>query len=97
MVNSSQTNADDLPEEPTEFDMSSLFDLIADHVELPSKQSCQTPPPYVVRVIFVYGRSKGKLLLNKEKEVIFCTFFVIRCYLLFDVIRLCHIILFNVV
>ncbi|XP_069669034.1 BRISC and BRCA1-A complex member 1-like [Periplaneta americana] len=40
------------------FDLSTLFDVINDHVTLPKvSEPSASPPPYVVRVILMYGRS----------------------------------------
>jgi hypothetical protein len=40
------------------FDLSALFDVIADHVSLPQiSEPNATPPPFVVRVVLLYSRS----------------------------------------
>ncbi|XP_062512133.1 BRISC and BRCA1-A complex member 1-like [Corticium candelabrum] len=49
-----------------EFDLSSLFSVILDHVELPEVPDVTLPPPYTVRVILMYGRSQSLPTLNSE-------------------------------
>nr|CAB3225057.1 BRISC and BRCA1-A complex member 1-like [Phallusia mammillata] len=50
-------------------DISQLFDQIENHVTLPVvKNPSQTPPPYVVRLIFIYGRSQCKIEFLNGRE-----------------------------
>ena len=58
-------------EQQEDFDLTGLFDLIDDFADVPSaqKQSLQIPPPFTVRVVFVYGRSHGNLGFKRGKEV----------------------------
>ncbi|CAK8692698.1 BRISC and BRCA1-A complex member 1-like [Clavelina lepadiformis] len=68
IANDSQSHMDDSLEISKDFDLSNLFDLISRHFSLPPRpQSAMIPPPYTIRVIFVYGRSHGKLsFCNKQ-------------------------------
>ncbi|XP_062569770.1 BRISC and BRCA1-A complex member 1-like [Saccostrea cucullata] len=62
---------DDLSEtvELQSFNATSLFDLIHQCVPLPEVEGDMTilPPPYIVRMLFIYGRSNGQIeFQNKE-------------------------------
>ena len=71
IANSSQSDSEETStEEQKGFDMTGLYDLIADLAEIPPKQSQQTSPTCVVRVIIVYGRSQGNLEFKAGKEVL---------------------------
>ncbi|XP_039253199.2 BRISC and BRCA1-A complex member 1-like [Styela clava] len=47
----------------TLFDLSNMFNVIKQHAGLPRmnmKQAAKVPPPYVIRVVFIYGRSNSR-------------------------------------
>ncbi|XP_061192765.1 BRISC and BRCA1-A complex member 1-like isoform X2 [Saccostrea echinata] len=64
---------DDLSEtvELQSFNATSLFDLIHQCVPLPEVEGDVTilPPPYVVRMLFIYGRSNGLIEFHDKEEI----------------------------
>ena len=69
IANDAQLNAEETKEESKDFDLTSLFDTLSNYIELPPDQPTQKSPPFTVRVIFVYGRSKRELGFKAGKEV----------------------------
>ncbi|KAK7100526.1 BRISC and BRCA1-A complex member 1-like [Littorina saxatilis] len=53
-----------------DFDLSDLFDVLGEHISLPEVfgDVRVVPPPYIVRVFFVYGRSR-KVPLFTDKQL----------------------------
>lgn len=52
------------------FDLSSMFDMILEHSGLRDspKQFVRAAPPFIVRVIFVYGRSDTRLVFSSQRK-----------------------------
>lgn len=48
------------------FDVGSLLKVILRQVDLPLMEDIALPPPYIVRVILIIGRSQNKLILDHE-------------------------------
>ncbi|XP_065069625.1 BRISC and BRCA1-A complex member 1-like [Rhopilema esculentum] len=59
-------------EEPVDsentYDFGAVVTLLKEHCELPEVEDIALPPPYIIRVIFIYGRSQCCLNLSEEKQ-----------------------------
>ncbi|XP_071953672.1 BRISC and BRCA1-A complex member 1-like [Antedon mediterranea] len=66
-----------------EFDMSSLFETLHENVTLPTVENELLPPPYIVRTIMIYGRSKCIPTFGANKEI--CQYFLKSPYFFMDV------------
>lgn len=95
--NTSKLEKQSSTEAKSSIDISQLFDNIEKHITLPVvKNPSQTPPAYVVRLIFIYGRSQCKLEFLGGQEVYSMLkkiFFTKKFDLMYDInlISLCRV------
>jgi len=63
--------SDELENSKETFNFDDVISLLHDHCGVPEVDDLALPPPFVLRVIFIFGRSNCEILFSEEKSIEF--------------------------